>query len=573
MDENRIDTITIEIGASSDNAARQIQNVSNMLRRLRENADHKIKVDSKEVDTAKKRVSALTNVLNSLKRIAFYRVIRSAIKSVTQAFSEGLKNAYEYSKTVNGDLALALDTLSTKSLTMKNQLGAAFGSLITAVTPILIQLISIITSVANAITRLFAILGGKSQWQKAKDVWTEWGDSAKRAGGKAKEALRYLAPFDEINRLPSENNGGGGGGGSATPDYSEMFEMVDISVGSGLLETLRDTYKKISEWFYGKDWKELGSKAWDMLKEAFSDTGKAGEVVSAFFEALGAAFGAVEAFKWGFIKGLVGDLFEKFKENLVDYDGDGKIGLLDFLNSVWKTGTSIYTELTDWIDEHIIMPFTEGFYKAFTGEDLGEDMAAGILQGWSLFWQDNLPFFLAPIAWFVAKIKEKLGIHSPSTVFEEIGKNVVQGFWNGLSEMWNRLCEWWGGLSLPQFHIPSPHFNWTYSQADGIIAKALEFVGLPATIPHLNISWYSGGGFPRTGELYMARESGPELVGTMGGHNAVANNEQIVEGIRQGVYDAVVAANGNGEHEIRVQVFLDSREIKAGQERLARAWG
>ena len=75
-------------------------------------------------------------------------------------------------------------------------------------------------------------------------------------------------------------------------------------------------------------------------------------------------------------------------------------------------------------------------------------------------------------------------------------------------------------------------------------------------------------------ELFLANEgSAPEMVGTMGGRTAVATNGDIVEGIRQGVYEAVVAGNNNGGGDVQVRVYLDSREIKAGQQRLNRAWG
>ncbi len=57
-----------------------------------------------------------------------------------------------------------------------------------------------------------------------------------------------------------------------------------------------------------------------------------------------------------------------------------------------------------------------------------------------------------------------------------------------------------------------------------------------------NIAGYASGGFPRQGELFIAREDGPELVGSIGGRSAVANNDQIVEGIERGVYRAMVAA-------------------------------
>lgn len=53
--------------------------------------------------------------------------------------------------------------------------------------------------------------------------------------------------------------------------------------------------------------------------------------------------------------------------------------------------------------------------------------------------------------------------------------------------------------------------------------------------PSFSVSWYAGGGLPDVGELFIARESGPEMVGRMGNSNAVANNAQIVDGISAGV--------------------------------------
>ena len=52
------------------------------------------------------------------------------------------------------------------------------------------------------------------------------------------------------------------------------------------------------------------------------------------------------------------------------------------------------------------------------------------------------------------------------------------------------------------------------------------------------ITRFAAGGFPDIGQLFLAREAGPELVGTMGGRTAVANNEQIEQGIYRATYDA-----------------------------------
>lgn len=57
-------------------------------------------------------------------------------------------------------------------------------------------------------------------------------------------------------------------------------------------------------------------------------------------------------------------------------------------------------------------------------------------------------------------------------------------------------------------------------------------------------SGYAEGGFPTTGQLFFARENGPEMVGTIGGHTAVANNDQIVEAISVGVAKAMMATGG-----------------------------
>lgn len=62
-------------------------------------------------------------------------------------------------------------------------------------------------------------------------------------------------------------------------------------------------------------------------------------------------------------------------------------------------------------------------------------------------------------------------------------------------------------------------------------------------IPH--IPFFEDGGFPNEGQLFIACEAGAEMVGAMGRRTAVANNDQIVEGISAGVSianDGVIAA-------------------------------
>lgn len=64
-----------------------------------------------------------------------------------------------------------------------------------------------------------------------------------------------------------------------------------------------------------------------------------------------------------------------------------------------------------------------------------------------------------------------------------------------------------------------------------------------------NIPAFASGGYPTTGEMFLARESGPELVGRIGNRTAVANNDQITDGIAT----AVTVANAEQNQLLREQ--------------------
>lgn len=83
---------------------------------------------------------------------------------------------------------------------------------------------------------------------------------------------------------------------------------------------------------------------------------------------------------------------------------------------------------------------------------------------------------------------------------------------------------------------------------------------------------FAEGGFPQQGSMFIARESGPELVGTIGGRTAVANNDQIVRAVSEGVYQAVVDAmrdsSGGKDRPVEVRVTLDGKDVTRAVERV-----
>ena len=109
----------------------------------------------------------------------------------------------------------------------------------------------------------------------------------------------------------------------------------------------------------------------------------------------------------------------------------------------------------------------------------------------------------------------------------------------GLREKWTEMKRWWDGLGLKFPSISIGKFHIEYDK-DGFASKLWKTFGFDGTP---NISFYAGGGFPETGELFMARENGiNEMVGKIGNRSTVANNDQIVEAVSAGVADGVMQA-------------------------------
>lgn len=167
-------------------------------------------------------------------------------------------------------------------------------------------------------------------------------------------------------------------------------------------------------------------------------------------------------------------------------------------------------------------------------------------------------------------------------VGEEVGRFLSDpvGF---IKQAWEGLCGWFQSVVI------DPIIGAFRGLANGLIGGINSVIGgvnslsftVPDWVPGIGgkhfgfnipkIPSFAQGGFIRAGQLFMAREAGPELVGTMGSKNAIANNKQIVEGIEQGVFNAMVqvmmmdSANSN-ERETIIEIPL-----RVGNEELARA--
>ena len=174
-------------------------------------------------------------------------------------------------------------------------------------------------------------------------------------------------------------------------------------------------------------------------------------------------------------------------------------------------------------------------------------------------------------SWFARNIIQPI-----SSAFSNLGNTIKSAFFGAINTVIGGLNSFVGLVN--SIGIDFNGWSQTYdlgflgTYTVGIPGIHLKPFNLP-TIPTIE---YAEGGFPSEGEMFIAREAGPELVGRMGNRSAVANNDQIVEGIRQGVYEAMVAAN-NAQGGKEVRVYIDGKDItdytRKRQNQMARALG
>ncbi len=162
--------------------------------------------------------------------------------------------------------------------------------------------------------------------------------------------------------------------------------------------------------------------------------------------------------------------------------------------------------------------------------------------------------------------------------FNTYGSTMIQSLTDGLSSGQAALYNTLKMISANIKTIMNDLVTTTQMQARRIIAAAESARMAAASIGAAStktakVSKKAGGGTVPTGDLFLAGEAGPELVGRIGTSNAVMNQTQIVEAVAAGVANAVQAVMGNNSSTNNVKVYLDGKQIYANQREVERNRG
>lgn len=197
-------------------------------------------------------VGKVQNLIRMFKKRMMYRLLNALLSQVSDAFSTGIKNLYEYSALLNGKFASSLDSISTSFLYLKNSIGAMVAPLINALAPAIDFVIDRVVELINLFNQLFALLTGASTWTKALKYPVEYGYESKKASKALKELKKSVLGIDELNQLQDNSNRGGSSGGSSL-DYSKMFtEMSEFNL------PIKDFIDKAKGMIEEGDWNGLG---------------------------------------------------------------------------------------------------------------------------------------------------------------------------------------------------------------------------------------------------------------------------------------------------------------------------
>lgn len=528
------------------------------------------KASQKAAGQVGKVTKSMDGLLGKLKRIAEYRMLRGIITGIASAFSEGIKNMYYWNKALGGEFAAAMDSLASSALTFKNSLAVASAPLLEYLAPIVATLAAQFADLATNVSRFFAILTGSDHYYEASTASVS---AYGKAVGNATKKVRTLLKFDEINRLEDKNKNNGG---SSSKTYSGGgFKRKELEKDVSNMTFFSRLKLALSEWDFslenifspdniiGKFVLAMGALKLGKITFAKAGLGKlaitflAIQLGMKFGSAFADAHGIAGTFKETIVQALAAALVGGAIASIVLGTGGVVVGLgaavAIILNSL-STEEGRAKASDWWID------FTGKMNDWLTGLGLSPIWDHGKLTiGTSTTVNTNIdkvkpnlpPLkkqgFLDTIrSWFgepkvsssVEFMLETIDANFPD---EEAKKKAQEGFKEKVKSFFGGIASWVGeklnfvveaifGINITKVTSNQPKVDYGIKAGTGVDKTATIYLK-------------AGGGYVDSGQLFVAREAGPEMVGQIGNRTAVANNDQIVQGIASGVASANAQQN------------------------------
>lgn len=545
--------------------------------------------DADKLDTKMKKLKSRSLSLGQLfKQVVMFGGAFRLFSMAMTGLSEGLQNIARYSDETSGNM----DKLSTMSLKLKNSIGASLYPVIVALTPALQTVTNVLVGALDIFNMFISALQGKDTYIKATTYLDSYADKTESTAAKIK---RSLAGFDEINIIGDNSSKAAS---SSTPDYSAMFENETITpalkdkltvlsgivggaslalgavlafsgvkpaLGIGLMAVGAATIVGA----VALKWNELSDNTKTAISLISGIVGGASLVLGAILAFSGAniplgiglmvaggiGLAAAIAPNWNSITESVSNAWTTCKQWLTDKKTEVKekweeftSGIKDKKAKLEGKFTQKKEEITNTWNEKVagVKDKVKSLKGKFTQkkEDITNtwnERTAGVkdkiknLKGKfsqnkkdiSEKWNNITADVKSKSAEMTAKISQK------KNAIKEKWEDLVSGVKNKTSELTVKLSDKLSSSFKKMIRDVIDYLNgWVDKINEALPGNPVSKLNYP--------SWaqYKNGGFVPYGQMFIAREAGPEMVGTIGNQTAVANNSQIVEGIASGVYEA-----------------------------------
>ena len=343
-------------------------------------------------------------------------------------------------------------------------------------------------------------------------------------------------------------------------------------------EKIETAWSKVTEAF------EPVIEAFGRLKEALfgEDSGETPPLVDAILEgALNIIDCIAEAAE--LISEIVSGVFDFLTELWMEH-GES---ISEFISGTIETITEIISGIIDIVSG--IIDVIVGF---FTGD--GNRISSGVSEMWdgvtaifSAAWDVIRDIFSVVVEFFAgiwSGIKEAFASAAEwfGKIFRSAWKGIsnafdaavdfFSGIWNTIKKTFTNIGTSIGNAIGGAFKkVVNSIIGFAQNTINGFISAINSAIKLINKIPGVSIGLISklsiprlaAGGLVDAGQMFVAREAGPELVGSFGSRAAVMNNDQIVTSVSKGVYEAVRAAmsGSDGSYTFQIVNKLDGKEI------------
>lgn len=291
--------------------------------------------------------------------------------------------------------------------------------------------------------------------------------------------------------------------------------------------------------------KSIPQKLWNAIQSNWGwlvNIGKS--IIDGIWEGLQTVWQAIKNFVKGFVQGFKDALGIHSPSTVFAEIGKFIIeGLFNGLTAGWETIKRWFASAVSWISDNFVSPISNAVSNVWNGVKSGANAswewvsnAAGKVGNTvSNAWNATSDW----ISGAAHTVRSAVSNAWDSTVdfVSTTATNVGTAVSNAASSAWEWAKDTASNVGSAVAEAASNTWNTVTNVASNIgngIANAASAVG----------GWIKGlfkaegaYGIP-TGQMFIAREAGAEMVGSIGRKTSVANNDQIVEGIASGVADA-----------------------------------